>query len=62
MSDKELIKRAKINTGLNSKQLAKFLGVSEGTLYNWENGNSKGKTWPLWALEKCGLQTPQDVA
>lgn len=50
-----LLNQAKINTNLKVDPLAKFLGVTKKTLYNWENGNSKGKTWPHWALVKCGI-------
>lgn len=38
-------------TGLKGYQLAQFLEVSEPTIYAWEKKNS----WPLWALEKCGI-------
>ena len=46
-----LIQQAKQNTGLKSKELAKFLGVAEPTLYYWE----KHDIWPSWALKKCGI-------
>ena len=46
-----MIKQAKQSTGLKSKELAKFLGVAEPTLYYWE----KKDIWPSWALKKCGL-------
>ena len=42
---KEILKK----TNLKGYELAQFLGVSEPTIYAWENKN----TWPLWALEKC---------
>jgi len=50
-----MLKQAKQLTNLKQTPLAKFLGVSEPTLHNWESGNKHGKTWPLWALEKCGF-------
>jgi len=46
-----LIKQIKEKTGLKGYQLALFLEVSEPTIYAWEKKNS----WPLWALEKCGV-------
>tara|TARA_Y100000310_G_scaffold309747_1_gene354198 strand:- start:628 stop:831 length:204 start_codon:yes stop_codon:yes gene_type:complete len=46
-----VIKQAKTNTGLKSKELADFLGVAESTLYNWE----KRDNWPSWALKKVGI-------
>lgn len=54
-----MIKQAKTNTGLKSKELADFLGVVESTLYNWE----KRDNWPSWALKKVGiLKSPTDGA
>ena len=46
-----VIKQAKQNTGLKSKDLAKFLEVAEPTLYYWQ----KKDIWPSWALKKCGV-------
>ena len=46
-----MLKQIKQKTKLKGYQLAQFLEVSEPTIYAWENKN----TWPLWALEKCGI-------
>ncbi len=46
-----MLKQAKQLTNLKQVPLAKFLGVSEPTLHNWE----RKRSWPLWALEKCGF-------
>ncbi len=50
-----MLKKAKQNKKMKVEELANFLGVVKSTLHNWENGNKHGKTWPQWALEKCGI-------
>ena len=46
-----MLKQIKQKKGMNGAELAHFIGVTIPTLYSWESKN----TWPLWALEKCGM-------
>lgn len=46
-----MLKKAKEKTGLKGNGLAKLLGVTPATLYNWE----KNDNWPSWSLKKCGF-------
>ncbi len=51
-----MVKRIKKELGLNTFELSQFLGITPPTLRNWE----RNKSWPLWALEKCGVIDNKD--
>ena len=35
------LKKKRLEMGLEQKELAEILGVSDGSVYNWENGRSR---------------------
>nr|WLJ26360.1 MAG: helix-turn-helix XRE-family like protein [Firmicutes phage HS18] len=43
------LKAARVNVGLTQKEVADRIGVSETTIFNWENGKNK---MPLEGLVK----------
>lgn len=45
MSDKELIKHTCKYLGLNQKELANYIGISENTLSQWARGVVKTPAW-----------------
>jgi len=47
-----MLRRIKFKLNKTGIEVAEFLDVSEPTVYNWDKKNS----WPLWALEKCGVE------
>lgn len=47
-----MLNQIKQHTGLKINEIAQKLGVSKPTIHNWEKKNS----WPLWALEACGME------
>lgn len=53
MSIKITLAAARVNAGLTQKQLAKKCGVSESSVFNWENGKSSPKLKHLPKLEKA---------
>lgn len=46
-----MLTKIKFKLNKTAIQVAELLKVTPPTLYNWE----KNKSWPLWALEKCGV-------
>lgn len=46
-----MLRKIKFELNKTVSQIAELLNVTPPTLYNWDKNNS----WPLWALEKCGV-------
>lgn len=53
MSIKITLAAARVNAGLTQKQLAEKCGVSESSVFNWENGKSSPKLKHLPMLEEA---------
>lgn len=46
------LKAARVNVGLSQKDASKALGVSERTLWSWENGKTAPTTKVITEIEK----------